>query len=266
MDKNIVKNNFWLVLGWGAARSLIQIGVWKRMNELWYKPIEIAWTSMWAIIGTCIATWMDVSEVEKLACDTSIMWLLDTNLLQWLVWGKKIMSFLESTFWDISFSDLKIPLKIVAADITSGEKVIFSSWSVLEAIRASISIPTIFSPVERDGETLVDWGIIENLPVQEIECNEVVAVSSMFQKTQVIKKSRKILWFDIPYSFFSYNKKILQKTILTMMLQNENLSLNLTDKKITVIRPDMTWFWFYDFDKAQDIIDLWYEEAKNRLQ
>ena len=74
------------------------------------------------------------------------------------------MNLLEKYIGNTAFSETKIPLKIIATDIDTGEKYIFEEGRILDAIRASISIPGVFRPYSHMGHHFVDGGITENLP------------------------------------------------------------------------------------------------------
>ncbi|MCL4807250.1 MAG: patatin-like phospholipase family protein, partial [Thermoanaerobaculia bacterium] len=90
-----------------------------------------------------------------------------------LIAGQKLGFLLKAltlgTVGTESFDELPIPFRCVATDIATGEKVVLSDGSLAEAIRASMSIPGVFSPVPRGERLLVDGGLVENLPVAEAE-------------------------------------------------------------------------------------------------
>jgi len=79
--------------------------------------------------------------------------------------GPRLKDLVKSITGDIDFNDLKIPLSCVATVILSGEEVVISEGSVLEAVRASVSLPVIFTAVERDGRYLVNGGLVNQVPV-----------------------------------------------------------------------------------------------------
>ncbi|MCP4652025.1 MAG: hypothetical protein GY858_01395 [Candidatus Omnitrophica bacterium] len=159
-----------LALGSGAARGLSHIGVLNGLGESGIAIDMIAGTSMGALVGAYYAKHLEVKGLEEivLALDfKNILKLADPNfffLFQGFVSGNKVEEFLKLLIGDIDFKDLKIPLWIIATDIQTGEEVIINEGSVVKAVRASISIPAIFTPVSHNGRVLIDGGIVNPLP------------------------------------------------------------------------------------------------------
>ncbi len=89
------------------------------------------------------------------------------------VYGQKVYNLISLLTWHVreidDFSKLPIPFKCVATDIQSGEAVVLESGNLADAVRASMSIPSVFSPVEIDNRLLVDGGVIRNIPVSDIK-------------------------------------------------------------------------------------------------
>jgi predicted acylesterase/phospholipase RssA len=156
-------------LGGGAARGLFHIGVLGVLEEYDIYPDVIAGTSMGAIIGALYASGLSASELKKIAIDLDwkqIIRLTDIALpLNGLVQGKRITSLLKSILKDKDFSQLKKQFACVATDLTTGEQVVFDQGSLIDAVRASISIPLIFKPVKVNGRYLVDGGLVNVVPV-----------------------------------------------------------------------------------------------------
>jgi len=160
-----------LVLGSGAARGLAHIGVLKALAEENIVIDVIAGSSIGALVGACFAREAKITELEELVLRTDwkrLLRLSDPNLafmLKGFIHGKKVKELLKTIIGDVEFKDLKIPLAVVATDINTGEEVIIKEGSVVEAVRASISIPAIFMPVKIKNRFLMDGGIINPVPV-----------------------------------------------------------------------------------------------------
>ena len=158
-----------LALGSGGAKGLAHIGVIKILEEN-NIPIDfIAGSSIGAMVGGFYAAAKDVKQMEKTALGTNwriILSLIDPSLRQGLFYGEKVKNFIENHIDKIHFEDLKIPLSVVATDIKTGESVSINKGEVASAIRASISIPLVFKPVEREGKLLVDGGMSLPVPVE----------------------------------------------------------------------------------------------------
>jgi len=159
-----------LALGSGAARGLAHIGVLKVL-ERENVPIHlIAGTSAGALIGAVCASGIKAWQMEEIAIgiDRLEMARLFDPVLPWsgLIDGKKIEEFVAHIFGDPLIEDLKIPFVVTAADILTGQEVIIAKGSVIKAVRASISIPGIFTPVEFNNRLLVDGGVVDPVPTE----------------------------------------------------------------------------------------------------
>jgi len=159
-----------LALGSGAARGLAHIGVLKALIEEGIPIDYISGSSIGALVGAYFASKGEVATLEEMVL--GIDWrklarLIDPNLifmLKGLIHGQKIKELLQAIIGDIEFKDLKIPLAVIATDINTGEEVIIKEGSVIEAVRASISMPAIFMPVKYDKRFLIDGGVVNPVP------------------------------------------------------------------------------------------------------
>jgi len=157
-------------LGGGAARGMFHIGVLSVLEEYGITPDIVAGTSMGAIIGAMYASGLKTSDLKQIARSIDwkqIMRLTDIVALpkSGLIQGKRIAALLKSILGDTDFSRLKCKYAAVAADLYTGQQVVFTEGSLIEAIRASISIPGIFTPVHYEGHYLVDGGLVNVVPV-----------------------------------------------------------------------------------------------------
>ena len=263
-----MSKNYSLALGWWAARWLCHIWVLKYIEENNIQINEIAWTSMWAIIWACFALGKKSEEIKSIVKSINFLKLIDFDLKKWVVSWNKIYKLLEKIFWDTKIEDVKIPLKIFATDMNSGEKIIFIKWKIVDAVRSSISLPMIFTSFDYFGNDFLDWWLKANLPVLDLDWKDIIAVSAIRDKWKKIITNRKIWNFEFKKWFFGYNYEILKKTITILMSTNEDLSLELAKyiwKKIILLTPDIWNYEYYDFNKVDEISDIWYEEAKNKL-
>lgn len=185
-----------LALGGGGARGFAHIGVIEVLQEEGILIDMIAGTSAGAVIGAIYAQGKDIALIQNLF--VGLDWkklasLVDLTLPKsGFIRGKKVRDFLELILGgDIRFSDLKIPLACVATDIITGEEVVIDQGSVLEAVRASISIPGIFTVVKWQDRYLVDGGLVNPVPVSilrraGIDC--VIAVNVLPDITETISQ------------------------------------------------------------------------------
>jgi predicted acylesterase/phospholipase RssA len=184
---NSKHNKLGYALGGGAARGLFQIGVLSVLEEQGITPDIIAGTSMGSIIGAMYASGLKAKDLKQIAYGIDwrqVMRLTDIVALprSGIIHGKRIMALLRSVLGDISFSQLQCKYAAVAADLYSGQQVILAEGSLIEAIRASISIPGIFKPVYYRGRYLVDGGLVNVVPVsvcRDLGADFVIAVNAI---------------------------------------------------------------------------------------
>ncbi|RME34686.1 MAG: serine protease, partial [Gammaproteobacteria bacterium] len=157
-----------LVLGAGGARGLAHIGVIEVLEESGYEIAAVSGTSMGALIGGIYAmgrleTYRDwVCALEQ----TDVMRLLDLSFDQrGLFKGERIIRVLKEMIGDADIETLPLPFTAVATDLDSQREVWFNRGPLFDAIRASIAIPTIFTPHEYRGMSLVDGGLVNPVPV-----------------------------------------------------------------------------------------------------
>jgi NTE family protein len=171
-------------LGGGAARGLSHIGVLKVFEEHSIFPNIITGTSMGALIGALYAGGINVDDIERLAKRLGLgrlALMADVTLpFSGLIGGRRVTSLLKSILGDLTFSQLKYDFACVATDINTGEQVILREGSLTEAVRASISLPGIFTPVKIKGRYLVDGGLVNEVPVsvcREMGADYVIGVN-----------------------------------------------------------------------------------------
>ena len=189
-----------LVLGGGGARGVAHISVIKELERL-HVPIDcIAGTSMGSLVGGMYASGMPIGDIEKLILELDWADTLDDSvarpersfrrkrdddlsvlparpgigtggvkLAAGLLAGQKVMLLFERVTAPVAhihdFDKLPIPYRAVAADINTGRAVVLDSGNLPAAMRASMSIPGAFRPIEIDGQLLVDGGMVDQVPV-----------------------------------------------------------------------------------------------------
>jgi NTE family protein len=188
------KKKIGLALGSGGARGLAHIGVLKVLEKNNIKIDFIAGSSIGALIGSFYAAGLSAKQIEKIALKTNwsrLFSLIDINLKQGIIGGEKVKNFIIENIGSIKFKDLKIPLTVVATDFKNGETVYFNQGDVTSAVKASISMPLVFSPVEKDNKLLIDGGFSMPVPVEAVKkmgADFIIAVNldgGYFQQEQV---------------------------------------------------------------------------------
>lgn len=157
-----------LALGGGAARGWSHIGVIKALTEAGIEPDFIAGTSIGALVGGVYSSGkLETLESWAIEADWRIvMSMIDVSFWSGgLVDGARILEWLNSLGGSEKIEDLQIPFAAVATDLTSGREVWLQKGDLGRAVRASIALPGIFSPVEVEDNWLVDGGLVNPVPV-----------------------------------------------------------------------------------------------------
>ena len=175
-----------LALGSGSARGLAHIGVLKVLDREGIRVDAISGTSIGALVGGAYAAGVSPSEMERIANSVEMEDLIRladiARPTTALVNGKRIEEFIRGVVGNQTFDDIGIPFCCVAVDITAESAVILREGDLASAIRASISTPVIFSPVERNGRILVDGAVLTPVPVdaaRKLGADLVIAVTNL---------------------------------------------------------------------------------------
>jgi NTE family protein len=183
------KKKIAVALSGGAARGLCHIGVLEVLEGMGVRPDIIAGTSMGAIIGSfyCSGTSLkDMREYVESMDWRSFLLFSDIALSKTgMINGKKVLGVLRKFLDEKTFDDCSGKFCCVAVDLFKREKVVLTEGKLLDAVRASISIPGFFAPVLINNMFLVDGGIIEPLPTEsarELGADIVIASTIAFEK------------------------------------------------------------------------------------
>ena len=176
-----------LALSGGGARGLAHIGVLKALEHEGIQVDCLAGTSMGGLIAAAYAAGLgsDFMEQEALRMGRlhNLLALADPSLpRRGLFEGRKVYRYLTGHLGDCTFDDLRLPLALVAVDLHAGQEVHLNQGRVADAVRATIAIPGVLTPVERDGQLLVDGGLLNNLPadvVRSMGADVVIAADAL---------------------------------------------------------------------------------------
>src|SRR5512139_2473907 len=156
-----------LALGGGSARGWAHIGVIRALADAGIEPDLVCGTSIGALVGAAhVDGDLDRLEdwVRSLRLQT-VVGFLDFSLGGGLIKGDKLIAFFRSHFVDRDIRELPRPFGAVATDLRRGREVWLREGSVSDAVHASIALPGLFTPVQRDGSWLVDGGLVNPVPV-----------------------------------------------------------------------------------------------------
>jgi len=269
-----------LTLGSGSARGLAHIGVLKALKERNIKIDFIAGSSMGALIGAAYASGMSVGRMEELALEIDLkkiaQLLISKPALTGLINGKSIKNYLLSHIGNIDFSQLEIPFVATATDIDTGETVVLNKGSVVDAVRASISIPGIFAPVKMNNRLLIDGGITLPLPirlVKEMGGEKIIAVNVIPQpgkrKTSLNNSSSSNDFLGIKMMLKKGTNKLVSSWNLIGILMQSILILENTlirteiasQRPDVLIEPDVSSIKIFDFHRGKEAVDSGYKAA-----
>lgn len=258
-------------LGGGGARGAAHIGVLKVLEEQGIFPDVIAGTSAGALVGALYARGLKPAEIEKLALELNWRDLgrfADITVPRsGLVEGKRIMTRLKSIIGDIRFSDLKLPLVCVATDIATGEEALLCEGSVADAVRASISVPGLITPVRLGGRYLVDGGLVNQVPARtcrQMGADYVVAVNVSPNPARVPcgRKGTRPETGESGARAPSLVKVLLQVSLITGYRQ----AMEDVECSDLVISPPVDDIGLFEFNRAAQAIAIGEEAARRALK
>lgn len=276
MAELVKKKNVALALSSGGARGLAHIGAIEELEAQGYHISSIAGCSMGALIGGVYAAgklnefreWMKTIDRKKM------LGLIDFSLsLNHIVKGTRIIEAIMEFVPDVNIEDLPIPYCAVATDLKAGREVLFRKGSLFKAIRASISLPSFYEPVQRDDMILIDGGIINPLPLNRVkrlpgdilvgvdvsghdykaQWDEMHRLTAM-QKSDTSLKT-KILDMLIPDNIEFNYYTVLSRASSLMIRQNSILMAQLMNPDI-LIDIQMNRYGTFDFDKSEKLIAI----------
>lgn len=287
------KRDVALVLGSGGARGLAHIGAIEELEARGYRIKSIAGCSMGAMIAGMYAAGQlqDAKEWFLQVDQQVILKMVDLSIsLNSLVKGERVIRELEKVVPDQQIQSLNIPCAIVAADLISADEVVFRSGSLFEAIRASMSIPLFFQPVQRGHKLLIDGGTLNPLPLNRVKRTKgdlLVAMNISGKDSMQIKKPEPSYFakaaelieqhgIQLSPTLLNLKKRIEQKEEERLenqdlrgmvnyfsladrmsdiqIQQNTHLMLQLMPPDILATMPQYAYSTF-DFDRAEEIIE-----------
>jgi NTE family protein len=156
-----------LALGSGSARGWAHIGVIRALEKEGITPDIVTGCSIGSLVGAAYASGhLDILEkwVRELSF-WDVVRLLDVKMLGGLIEGESLMSSFEDKIRNVNIEELPLPFAAVATDLCSGREVWLQTGLLPDAVRASIALPGLFSPLKSDGRWLVDGGLTNPVPV-----------------------------------------------------------------------------------------------------
>ncbi len=234
-----------LALSGGVAKSVAHIGVIRALVEQKIDIDYLAGTSGGAMVGAFFAAGKSIAELEALG--SGVHWKnlagITVPRLGFLS-GEKVRRFVADEIGDIEFRDLRIPMAVVASDLTAGERRVFTAGKVALACQASSAVPEFYTPVEIDGHLFIDGGLSEYVPVEALaSLGDMyrIGVNLGFERGTK-KKPRNLI--EVTFEVTNY-------------IQQQNAASSERHADF-MIRPDLGAFGPFDLDRASDMIRAGY--------
>jgi NTE family protein len=273
-----------LVLSGGGAKGFAHIGVLQVLEEAGLRVDYIAGTSMGAIIGALYSIGYTPGQIKEIVMDQNWLDLFDDQVMRrflpmvgkdhanrftaifpikqgkvgmpsGLITGQKLQTLLARLTWPVhqvrDFRNLPIPFRCLATNLENGQRVVLNQGVVSEALRASMSIPTVFVPMEIDGALLVDGGLVDNLPVAEVlkmgaDIVVGVDVSATLRTKEQLNSLIEVLDQTINFQTYAWVQE--QRKLCQLLLV-----------------PDLSGYTPADFNRVESLIEKGEQAAREAL-
>ena len=243
-----------LTLSGGAARGFAHIGVLKVLQENAIPVDYVTGASVGSIIGALFCGGYGWEEILKIGSDLKWSELVRPTLSgMGLVKSDRLENFINELLGSIDFSDLEIPLQVVAVDLKTAREIVFTSGPVARAVRASSSVPGIFEPVIiNEDRILVDGGVINNLPctlARQMGARKIIAVDLNADPSS-----------DQP------PENLLDITYRSFAIMLNNSSIEGRNEADILIQPDLQDYNYHDLSQVDEMVKKGEEAAKAQLK
>ena len=258
-----------LALSSGGARGIAHIGVLETLEQQKIPIDMIAGTSAGSLFGGLYAIGKSTDEIAEFARNLIKQIEFKSGLwdpkfsLPWngLIKGNATVKYLSKQFNKATFADTKIPFHVVAADVLSGEEIVFSSGPLAEAVRASIGMIGVFSPYRLGDHYLIDGGAVNPVPASVLAdqgANIIIASSvipSIEEERVRGKASAKRGKIPSFLGVLSNMMSIMEREIIKTRMSPVDV----------LIRPKVEVYTAMDYDKADRFLELGREAARQNL-
>ena len=190
----------YVALSGGGVRGAAHVGVLRVLEEEQIPVRMIAGTSAGALVGAAYAAGKTLEAINVFISDKSLFHWRDISLSrQGFVHADHLMDQFMEFIGVSTFEELRLPLLVNAFDVQSGEDVLFSSGPLRPALRASMAIPGVVTPVQLDGRVLVDGGVINPVPLRFLPTRLPVVISDVAWNVAPLSKRPSVLdiWLHV---------------------------------------------------------------------
>jgi len=266
-----------LVLSGGGARGFVHLGVQRAIEEESLAIDYISGASMGGLLGASMALGLDHAAVSQLCSRfASARALFDYTLpLTSLMKSRKLTEFCKAVYKDTQIEDLWVPFFCVSSNLTDGQEVLHDRGDLWHAVRATISLPGIFSPVPTaDGGLLIDGAVLNTFPVSIMQdklaggCIIGVNVSQLNEVIESYDYGTSVSGWQLLWSRINpFSARIKTPRIAEVLLRSTDIKsvkrLHETRQKLDVlIEPDVSKIALLEFKSFARISDIGYAEAQ----
>ena len=241
-----------LVLGSGGARGYAHIGVIEVLEQHGIQPDFIVGTSAGSIVGSIYASGKSAIQLRQIALDMKVGDVRDFKIgMKGFFDGQKVEDYVNKQIDQTPLEKMKIPMYVVATELKNGEKTIFNYGNTGQAVRASVSIPSMFIPTKIQGKEYVDGGLVSPVPVdiaKQLGADIIIAVDIL---AQPVNTETTNVW-----GLFNQNINIMQNRLAAEELKNADI----------VIQPDLREkAHIFDVKGRQDTMQAGIDAANQRM-
>lgn len=249
-----------LALGSGGFRGFAHIGVLKVLEENGIKISYLSGSSIGGLVAAYYAVFEDAKEIEKEVEAwpmDSLYKFIDLSWTGGIITGNKFGAFLKSRFGDLNFSATKIPLKILTTNLVDGQATILSSGKLIDAIRATISVPLMFRPCKLNDKLLVDGALSSPVPlnlVKDMGADVLIGVN-LYHKNEFVGRKftmRKVALRSTRIVLYNLAKNDIRQADIAICPDTSSIITNESLKK-------------YNLATVKKLIKLGEESARKSL-
>ena len=274
-----------LALGSGSARGWAHVGVIRALETAGIRPDIVCGTSIGALVGAAyVAGELERFEQWLLGLGIrDVLGFLDVRMTGGMIKGERLMDFFGRTFIDRPLDELPRPFGAVATDLQTGTEVWLREGSTVEAVRASIALPALFTPAVREGRVLVDGALVNPVPVSLARAMGAELIIAVDLSTDVLgRRQRAEPEVEAPAAEVSEWRRRLQKRLSTLIpakadedddtprlpsiLEVVATSINIMQVRVTrsrmagdppdaIVSPRLAHLGLLDFHRAKDAIE-----------
>ena len=270
-----------LALGSGSARGWAHVGVIRALERAGIRPDLVCGTSIGALVGAAyVAGELERFEQWLLGLGLSgVLSFMDVRLNGGMIKGERLMEFFRRNFVDRPIEDLPMPFAAVATELHSGAEVWMREGSTMAAVRASIALPALFTPVVRDGRLLVDGALVNPVPVSLARAMGADLVIAVDLSSDMLRRLRAGPERDAPAAEISEWRRKLKQNLHTLIrarprdeprlpsiLEVMTTSLNIMQVRISrsrmageppdaIVAPRLAHLGLLDFHRSKEAIE-----------